>query len=458
MYNHLLILNLNLSMFIKIIFTSFCLGAVAISESKKLESCVGKCGRSQMSPCSCDVRCVVYTNCCEDLEIVCPDIFSQGRQLFHRQIGADVICLDNYFAVASCPLGKTNDTETNITVEYALDFLDASFSVRKSKQQHFFWQGISKAPITEISTGLNYVNISIFRCFSDNESDAEFWNVQFLVKYFQHLSHLTRFIESVSIYTTPLYSPSNVLTHSQCVQDFLVDHCEKDSNIQYVLGVNQSREIYTTNSEWPKKCSDFFSFVEINKKKFKNKYCVWCQGGRHKHMIHPEVLTKITSRPRRSYVSVAVNKDKLILTYTYGDTRYLREDWRPFGSWRRGICHIHVPFATNDSGCEVLTCSRDYIPRPSGKCAIVYGLAVGFPEDDFPMTQRQLHNLDSLITCVLRSLDWKKETDFEPVVFSYSKRSRRVFLAPVYFYSNNALDFSVDFLDEISLIAKIFKF
>ena len=68
------------------------------------DSCRGKCGVPQSLPCSCHENCVVYNNCCEDLADRCPGLVARGRQLYHRQMAADVKCLNSfYFVVASCP-------------------------------------------------------------------------------------------------------------------------------------------------------------------------------------------------------------------------------------------------------------------------------------------------------------------------------------------------------------------
>ena len=95
--------------------------------------------------------------------------------------------------------------------------------------------------------------------------------------------------------------------------------------------------------------------------------------------------------------------------------------------------------------------------RASGVCSVVYGLVVGFPEDEIPMTNKQLQHVNILVSCFLSSLDLAEEQDFEPVVYRYSGSFRKVFLRQVRFYSDDQLPASVQILRQISLIAKAFK-
>ena len=104
--------------------------------------------------------------------------------------------------------------------------------------------------------------------------------------------------------------------------------------------------------------------------------------------------------------------------------------------------------------------------RPSGKCAIVHGLGIGFPQDEFPVSADQLRHIDLLLQCHLQYLDLANGFESEPSMYQYSKLSRRVYMSQIYFYSGSTSTLSQLLLDQggatlllkVTHIAKLFKY
>ena len=441
------------------------------AESVGTDSCLGKCGRSQALPCSCDPRCVVYNNCCFDMEDRCPDIIERGRQLFHRQLAADVICLDSksprthYFVVAGCPkFPKENTGFELVTKEPQIStalgeniqsprgppngklVLGANSNRKTLKNDHLnkphsLWKDLNSAPVTQLSTGINYLNMSVFSCFSNNRSDAELWYVRWYMTKLDRIHTLGEFVQHRSKNINfSLFKPPNKIvypsiTHSMCISRYTIDKCNPSL---YLQSGSSSESSTGNNSELlgnvAAKCNSFFSLAKVGHDYYKNKYCAMCNSAVGK--IEPVVIYSSPQNSKNMFL-MSANETVVSLLYEYGDLNPVL----PYGSWRHAECKI--PSVGDPSGqCQVLECSHGFVKRPGQVCATVHGLGVGFLGDEYPMTLHQLKNIQELLQCRLNFLDFVVEYKSEPVTFHYEFINRRVFLLPLNFYTNKNLAMS----------------
>ena len=431
--------------------------------SFRAESCLGKCGKQQASPCSCHASCVVYKNCCEDLADRCPGIVARGRQLYHRQMAADVTCLGNhYFVVSSCPRDQTNGTEAGpkwtshsdiagraLFGHFAL-LADLVTQSGQNTKQRSVWQAMAQAPVTELSTGISYINSSIYSCFSYNHSDAKIWALKVNVDKFTALTNLSDFIENIVILWNHYYVPGSENNHkpslSKCIPAHLEDSCRKPP-AQSADG--NSVEDYLI----AEKCSSFFSFVKVGHAVYKNKYCAMCNLNKHIKVSHLESLTiKI---PERSVYLLDISQGFVSLTYDYGDRhKWKFRDTSSYGSWTRARCRIPSADGTPDT-CDELSCSLGYVMRPSGVCKTVYGLGIGFPEDEFPISDELLRLVNVLIRCHLKKFDFVNENISRLYIHHRTSNNKRVFILQTNFYSSNSLLPLINKHETIFMVKKI---
>lgn len=106
-------------------------------------SCVGACGQFRSMPCSCDERCPVYNNCCEDYLFVCSPPDNRNVSMFHN---AQTECLWNdLLLIAQCPATASNRTDVKRCLQYQENFEDL-------------------VPVTDTRLGLHFRNSACARC------------------------------------------------------------------------------------------------------------------------------------------------------------------------------------------------------------------------------------------------------------------------------------------------------
>nr|KAI8759694.1 hypothetical protein BgiMline_006847 [Biomphalaria glabrata] len=128
-------------------------------------SCRNRCSRTEPEIfnyilCSCDVRCPVYRNCCEDFSTECPLVHKESLKKFGHMMDLQVDCLDvaNTFAIVGCP-HQTNYTRKLINQDSFPDILD-------------------NTPVTDVTTGLVFINMDIYNCNMPGRSNLTLkWNI-----------------------------------------------------------------------------------------------------------------------------------------------------------------------------------------------------------------------------------------------------------------------------------------
>ena len=425
-------------------------------------SCKHKCGKAQVFPCSCDVRCVVYDNCCLDMEELCPDIVARGRRLYRQHVEADSVCRDKFFMIDNCPNTSVSVVEKKhqalaVFTERGLEEFD---KLGTSEQQRDFWRLLSEAPVTQLSTGINFRNFSVYSCFSRNLSDFQMFDMTVVSTQFVSLTTFDRFVDSLSLgvnkvkYVVPSEPISDIVIHNKCKPIFQNrDICKS--------AVDISESNYTEMSIIRDKCiSKQFSFVHVGPKIFKNRYCALCNG---KEASKIKTRTQTVQYTSKSVFSISVKKRSLILRYEYGSAPAVNDyndAIEPFGSWKKSRCEFPVG-GDEKLPCKTLMCSRYHVIRPSGVCATIYGIGIGIFEDS--LSHKQVEYINFLINCHLNHLDVTQSYGLTPFVFKPPKTKKRVFIFQLNVYSDLLLSMrgsdpaSVLLVSKIAQIAKSFR-
>ncbi|KAK6972471.1 carbohydrate sulfotransferase [Biomphalaria glabrata] len=165
---------------------------------ERLMSCRNRCRRSQPllysgynDDCSCDVRCPVYRNCCEDFLTECPLVHKESLKRFRHMMDLQVDCLEmaNTLAIVGCP------HQTNYT--------------RKLINQDSFSDVLDNTPVTDVATGLVFANMEIYNCHMPGMSNlARKWNILALLNYTSHkenIFHFKHYTISEPWYGAPIY-------------------------------------------------------------------------------------------------------------------------------------------------------------------------------------------------------------------------------------------------------------
>ena len=414
------------------------------------DSCQGKCGTSQELPCSCDVTCVVYDNCCLDIEEFCPGLSQRGRRLFPRQVEAGVRCQDGYFLVSTCPENSANRPTPEMPDFESIE--KCNINIPEDLILKSFWKIVSQAPVTEISTGINYLNFSIYSCFSRDLSDYVLFDSAFSATKFVSLTSLKQFVSTLSFqivkhapHSEKMASRTSYHKNYRCFKYFK-DTCDE----KYFLKFN-TNEV----SVMKEKCSSNFSFVVEDGEDrgvYKNKYCALCNSKENntKPVKNPLIISSSSK-----YI-FSVYKHHVDLTYEYGQTGHMDNEMAEYGSWTKAVCSLPSD-EKNSEDCHVIKCSINHVMRPSGICARAYGLGIGFLEDEYPISSEQIKHIGDLIRCHLDYLDLDHRYVFKPFIYQYSKRLERVFMGQIIFYSDRLLTPSATDQKTIYLVSKVLQ-
>ena len=309
--------------------------------------------------------------------------------------------------------------------------------------QNSFWKGVSQAPVFELSTGISYLNFSVFTCFNHNLSDFFFWDISIMATQFTTLTSLESLIESFSTYGY-VYFPGqyeNKFMHGQCFS-FVKQKCE----------VSSFEQSLTHNlSELTEKCNTYFSFVQVNHTIYKNEFCAKCNHLTGKIKYRPKYVATIKGR---FVYTVSLGKQDIFLTYEFGKSPEIHDSLETYGSWTHASCNL--PTSQAQSGkCQVLKCSHHFTMRPNGVCATLFWLGIGFPEDEFPISKIQMKQIHAFLSCELEYLDLADNDVIQPYVYQYSSHHTPVFVFQISFYSDRLLVMSAYDQKTVALISKI---
>ncbi|KAK6991381.1 smg-9 nonsense mediated mRNA decay factor [Biomphalaria glabrata] len=235
---------------------------IMIKKEDQKDSCQNICGKWQVIPCSCDPRCLVFGNCCEDFEVECSGMAEESKSKYAGLLHSEVKCIDNIFVITSCSVADTRSQ--NFTSLDRIKNLDA-----QTKQGANFFTDflLNEIPVLDVSTGLSFINKAVFNCNGGNASNALNWDI------------------TVSKLEISFDFPPKLL---------LEDLTNKENYIFYVLPFqyktkeagNECKSINSSScskTEHPlySKCKSFISYVihvDEHPIIFNNKYCAQCNG------------------------------------------------------------------------------------------------------------------------------------------------------------------------------------
>ena len=408
-------------------------------------SCLGKCGMPQGLPCSCSSTCVVYKNCCEDFEELCPEEILTGLYLYQDYLSVEVECLHQYFTISSCGLENIWNTDSSRIPQ--VDTLNITNDARSGfhppggKSLHNTTENLLKmirdVPITDETTGLVYRTKDIFNCFASNESKPRLWNTRIELNKFGAIRIFDELSNLLDRDKEPIYTPPTnaVIGHGLCLTNSqetkLIETCD--------LSKIHTEEGLKHGLSWKNKCNNFTSYVVLDKIKYKNKYCAYCTFSR---TIDTKPFTGIDVKNDHSFsVSVSiVNNAELNLAYNYVDTTGSRH-----GPWTEISCQLGQSKRSNV--CNISKCNVGFTLRPSGICCKFQELMFILPEDEYQITKCQFQRFHSFLKCRMASMfdfptkSVNRKKDTENLLVSNSNTNENLWVFSFYHYIDDTWKF-----------------
>ncbi|KAK6989123.1 hypothetical protein BgiMline_012321 [Biomphalaria glabrata] len=137
-----------------------------------LEHCHQYCNRHELRPSYCDIRCPVPGKCCKEFPFKCSQTSLKHRAEFDRFADTLVACKYDMAMIYPCS-GNDSSTIQPDSFENERDFND--FNIEIKQNIIFFDQVINIAPVTDLYTGLTYVNFELYKRYAENKSEPIFW-------------------------------------------------------------------------------------------------------------------------------------------------------------------------------------------------------------------------------------------------------------------------------------------
>ena len=164
-----------------------------VQSSNELTSCFQRCGEDATFPCSCDEKCVVHKNCCEDLPNTCPDLYGFATSKFEHLSFASVRCdeMSAVFMIESCPSTSNQNIAKLTDSQRYFDnapsrLLSKGHSIEsRARKISSVSEVLSNAPVTDYDTGIVFANSSIYECNKKATNDRNvndmrgIWHAQF---------------------------------------------------------------------------------------------------------------------------------------------------------------------------------------------------------------------------------------------------------------------------------------
>ena len=330
-------------------------------------SCSEKCGFPGWLPCSCAETCLIYDNCCEDIETACPRLTKAARLRFihlltnmpHSQ------CLSSgYDAVTSCN-GLVHPTAEQDNMFNLLEATPASERLKVI---------LDHVPYTDELTGLTFLNKDIFECNNpDSQGRGIPWRAN--VK----ASGTPKNGNNVGVFSENIFFecfgfvPPKSLENTQKLSDctvLYIEHCAL---------------FHTSNTSVIKLCSEGdVAFVHYRTEDlvFKNKHCALCNN------IDSAQL--VSYKHKSYYPSHCLIYDVVPLSMTFSlsnDNIHIElVNFTGNLDWRPSSCNIPVSRADTGHGlsssktitCDVIDCP-EHLVSWQGSChpTVIVTLGVG---------------------------------------------------------------------------------
>ncbi|RUS74381.1 hypothetical protein EGW08_017862 [Elysia chlorotica] len=401
-----------------------------------MATCRGKCGLKSSFPCGCSASCIVYGNCCQDLETDCPNVAAQALEIFSRFLDVDIMCDDDeVYKVISCPKKTENDAKEDDhepEIEHKFDFLKVqdherwinkmigdmphtSNTLNSDLEEHYQDNVTLKintalllsAPVTDLYTGITFINRSIWECNNMPEDSIYTWSLRlkYTFKTPVNLEDLEPLLQTQNRYM-PTFDERLLYPHL-CLTDVITKCISSE--------ISMSTD---SNKELKDKCENGSNSVvsATNRNLYNNIFCAYCNEGRnatfyqyksHQPGYKDFDLKVLMSRDRNGEYSLTLINNAATLV-----------------PWLSSQCVISETGPTQRQGSSVssrdnfvcaATCSNSYFNlKADGICKATYMTLVALADDGLPPLCRKAKPFFvNFIVCGLkRMLPLLKHADF----------------------------------------------
>lgn len=421
-----------------------------------LESCRQKCGKIIQMPCSCDLKCLIHNNCCEDMALECSHILEQSHTNYGHMLKSTVECLQiGFFIITGCPgqslsistsQKRTSSQKSNDKT--ALKASDSkSIDRQDSESSNFLLTILKTTLVSDLSTGFVYKNWDTYLCHANDRSQPLLWHAEYATKYFIDIDGVKD--QSSYMDKPPRYIPPAQLNEStqasKCIP-FTVATCRPD--------------IALVHPELLLKCSGFISYTTVTvvnmTKYYKNKYCALCSHDLREMGPTNPVLY---SDPRRTdfqfSLLVSISQGTFKLT-SYGIHQL---------PWLHAICSIGDSPEQQAMSCQNDGCNTQFEQKPDGTCKELFSVILAVAEDTCPLRSEDIKALPEFLQCYLTThvgLDIKEVKS--PTTVAFDETLRQILYINTFLVYGEAitiLDSSRIFLRTrkfLSQMARTFKY
>ncbi|KAI8787117.1 hypothetical protein BgiBS90_012255 [Biomphalaria glabrata] len=341
------------------------------SKEEIVFSCRNRCGRLLNLPCSCDVICQVYHNCCEDFFKEC-ELFIlkvDSRYKYHNNLPIECSS-DNVLLISSCnEISDKKKTTFNAQIQNKDPGDLTNAGSRKWTLKKIF----QNTPVTESASRLAFKNRSIFNCNSYFRSNPLIWNALF--DHLETTESEQNYFISLNEQYKPMFAPS------RDKNEFLQPH----QCISYSIG-------NCSISKYKDLCSSFTSYVRAeNMLVYDNVYCAQCAGLNDTRLLMPVTSVGSESRPKISMSS----------TFNYDKVTFQTEDISSSQSWHILECVLDQK-SQNHLKCRITACNSVYYKFYAGQCLQLSVLSVAFFNVAKQPSSLQVQKMSAYIMCLLK--------------------------------------------------------
>ncbi|KAI8786571.1 hypothetical protein BgiBS90_011709 [Biomphalaria glabrata] len=352
-------------------------------ENLDWSSCRNLCFQWRIIPCSCDVRCPVLGNCCEDFTSECPETFRESQAIFDQFSTAKVKCEFNILMISACP-DNGNTSRGSATSGETLDKYRTFREVHISNNVNntFLDKVIKTLHVTDLFTSFTYVNSEVFTCYAESRSEPVFWDIVLSSgadgfnlndKYLN-----TSYLHSENMAFKPPAFLKNRIEFATC----------------FLHSVSKCPEDVGEDSWLVKSCSSFYSFVKFQKTVFNNHYCALCNGFNTSYAMQKSDVPNIFSYNDLIFsVTMSLGSSRLVVTQKESYSETVSSDWLKIE------CSLNKPSGfENLFPCQLQSCSN-FGHIIDGQCKDSMILLFAFPVADFPVSEHE--SLWNYIRCYL---------------------------------------------------------
>ncbi|KAH9503702.1 hypothetical protein Btru_067195 [Bulinus truncatus] len=360
-----------------------------VSNSIIIFTCEGQCGVEYGLPCSCEAKCVVYNNCCENITVDCPHIVQEGHSRFGHLMTSEVRCTDaKTYVISSCPAASDNFTD----------------DTRSSLAPGNKWENLNHEPllndglfdrivnmytnrhVEDTETGFVYINFEVFICNTRKNYSHIFWNVAMGAS--ERILESTKPENFLNIvrFRNLTFRPPNNLVRSACISP-VANNCTELPELQTL-------------------CDSFTSYVSSWGTYYRNRFCFQCQSNstetdKSTHVPNDFDFSLITKLFRFSVTFQMVSHDviRLVLSDNFVN-RISQFSWRAVTCRKNRNGDVSMEHVT----CSVTKCRPDFDIHLDGQCKTLLNLSLGVGIDFLPSSHQAEEELTRFAVCAVEHL------------------------------------------------------